>query len=427
MELSISGRFLSWRVAAATAAAAVAAGYYCRQITEEHWYTIKYAFWKLGIWWPLAPQKWPLDAWLEQIAEDAIDPDMEIIDAHHHLWDLQSEPKEWLPGSVDYWNFWYSTVTPEKTMQAVRDAFLANGGQSFFDSFGWPPKQPFYQPYTYKDLLLDIRNRDRAKQSHNVVKTVYVESGWTDKLLEVRAAAQVHRKCPNVCNGITASANLAHLDVDKTLAALAQEPLVSTIRHSLAWTSDPGISGAGSPANFAADPDFRRGFALLQKYSLNYEVWMFHEQLSDIVELAKAFPEQIIIVDHVAEPLGIQSYSRESTFPVWQRGVMELARASPHVYMKLSGLGMIRTGFRHHELPVPPSSAQLAEEWGPYFRVVLEAFGVERCLFASNFPVDKVSSDYTVMWNAFKLIVKDFSAEDKRLLFSENARKIYRL
>ncbi|CAE8635118.1 unnamed protein product [Polarella glacialis] len=117
----------------------------------------------------------------------------------------------------------------------------------------------------------------------------------------------------------------------------------------------------------------------------------------------------------------------QATFPKWEKGIRELAAASPNVHCKLSGLAMCSTGFRFDERPVPPSSQELAAAWAPYFRVCLEAFGVERCLFASNFPVDKVSCDYTVLWNAFKLIVKDSSDADKRRLFHSNAKALYRM
>lgn len=378
---------------------------------------------------------WPMDAWVNKRCEEAIDPDMEIIDAHHHLWDPRIQPKGW---GIPQWQIqgFYQYTSPRDIVEMTKQDHIRRGKTAVLNSFGWR-QLPFMQPYMGPEFRLDIRNRDRNKLGHNIVKTVYLECGWTDEdviqelrpIGEAEMVESVSADYPTLCNGMVAYANLSHPEVEKTLQGLSEHKIVKGIRHALAWTSDKGIEGAGEDIkeDTASQPDFRKGFALLEKYGFSYDVWAFHEQLEQLTKLAKAFPNQVIILDHVGEPLGISTYTREKTWPKWKKGIEELAQASKNVNVKLSGLGMCRTGFRHDELDKPPTSEVLAKDWGPYFKVVIDAFGVERCMFASNFPVDKASTDYTIMWNAFKLIVKDYTKEEKRLLFYENAERIYRL
>mmetsp|Transcript_24407 Transcript_24407/g.66628 ORF Transcript_24407/g.66628 Transcript_24407/m.66628 type:complete len:431 (-) Transcript_24407:78-1370(-) len=381
---------------------------------------------------------WPIEPWLDKHREEAIDPDFEIIDPHHHLWDPRFHPKGWgIP--LEMIQMWYFSTKPGEINKKTMESMARDAPAALSSFVGRSRRQaPFSQPYMGAEFEFDIRNRDCGKRGHNVVQTVYLQCGWDDTnveealrpLGEVRMVEKVHADFPKLCGAVVAEANLLLPDVEKTLKGLKEVQTVRGIRHSLAWSSDPEIAGAGEKMaknGTAKDPGFRRGFELLEKYDLSYDVWMFHEQLEDLADLAKAFPNTTIILDHVAEPLGIGSYTRESTFPVWEKGMRELAKASQNVNVKLSGLAMCRTGFHWDDRPTPPSSAELAEAWAPYFRVVLDAFGVSRCMFASNFPVDRVSCDYTVLWNAYKLIVKDYSQEDKQALFYGNAKRVYRL
>mmetsp|Transcript_30858 Transcript_30858/g.70132 ORF Transcript_30858/g.70132 Transcript_30858/m.70132 type:complete len:434 (-) Transcript_30858:38-1339(-) len=379
--------------------------------------------------------KWPLDEWVDLRREEAIDPDMEIIDPHHHLWDPRYHPKGW-PIPLEHIQMWFAMTPVKELNKQALDGMLQDSVAAVDSFVGRSRRQaPFTQPYMGEELSLDIRNRDCGKRGHNIVKTVYLECGWDDKnveeplrpLGEVAMVAKVHEEFPKLCNGMVAYAKLDHPEVETTLKGLKENPLVRGIRHSLSWTADKGIAGAGVEKDAAMTPEFRKGFALLEKYGLSYDVWMFHEQLGNVTDLVRSFPNTTVIIDHVAEPLGISTYDRETTFPIWEKGMRELAKASKNVYVKLSGLSMCRTGFHFDDRAVPPSSEELAKAWGKYFKVVLDAFGVDRCMFASNFPVDKVSTDYTVLFNSFKLIVKDYSEADKRALFYENAKRVYRL
>ena len=148
----------------------------------------------------------------------------------------------------------------------------------------------------------------------------------------------------------------------------------------------------------------------------------------DLADLAEAFPTTTIILNHVGGPLGIGPYTnkREEVFTDWKRGIARLSTC-PNVFVKLGGLGMRICGFRWQERETPPGSIELAEAMKPYYLYCIEHFGVNRCMFESNFPVDKFSYSYNVLWNALKRITKDFKAEDKVALFYNNAVKIYRL
>ena len=148
----------------------------------------------------------------------------------------------------------------------------------------------------------------------------------------------------------------------------------------------------------------------------------------ELIKLAEAFPETQIILDHIGGPLGIGPYGvkRGEVFEVWKKGIVVLATC-PNVMIKLGGLGMPLFGFGWHKRPAPPNSEELAKSMEPYFNSCIEKFGVNRCMFESNFPVDRLSYSYTIVWNAFKRVAKNFSPSEKAALFHDTAVKAYRL
>ena len=176
------------------------------------------------------------------------------------------------------------------------------------------------------------------------------------------------------------------------------------------------------------DTHFREGFACLQQYGLSFDAWQYHTQLMELADLASAFSDTTIIVNHTGGPLGIGRYGgkRQEVFQEWKQGMMELA-SCPNVVVKLGGLGMPRCGFDWHERAKPPDSTELGEAMAPYFRFCIESFGAERCMFESNFPVDKISYSYTVLWNAFKRISEGCSPKERAALFHDTAVRVYRL
>jgi predicted TIM-barrel fold metal-dependent hydrolase len=203
------------------------------------------------------------------------------------------------------------------------------------------------------------------------------------------------------------------------------------IRYGVSWDASEAISKYTSrvvPPRLARDTKFREGFAQLARLGLSFESWQYHPQLSDAIDLARAFPDTTIILNHVGGVLGVGPYAghREEIRAAWRKDIGELAKC-PNVNVKLGGIGMTSFGFDFHERDVPPSSEELAAAWRQYVEPCIEAFGPGRCMFESNFPPDKQSCGYTELWNAFKRITAGASMTDKKSLYSGTAARVYRL
>jgi predicted TIM-barrel fold metal-dependent hydrolase len=341
--------------------------------------------------------------------EAILEPDLPIVDPHHHLWDRPAAMTAALP----------------------------------------PPRHGFEQVtrrvprYLLDQLLADVGS------GHNVRATVYMQCGSmyradgpaamrpvgeTEFVNGIAAMTASGRYGPvRACAGIVGHADL-------TLGDAAAEVLEAHIaagggrfrgvRHSASWDQDPNVLGplAGGSPGLYRSARFREGFARLAPLGLSFDAWMLEPQLGDLVDLATAFPDTQIVLDHVGTPLGIASYAgrREERFPIWRENIRALARL-PRVSVKLGGLAMAFCGFPSFLSSPPAPSTQLAEEWKPYVEACIEAFGVERCMFESNFPVDLGSCDYDVLWNAFKHIAAGYSRDEKTALFSGTASRVYRL
>ena len=333
-----------------------------------------------------------LAAWLaRRPAEAALEPELPIIDPHHHLWHTPHRGKYFLP-----------------------------------------------------ELLADIGG------GHNIVSTVFLECQAMYRAtgpVEMRPVGEVE-----FVNGIAAmsasggygpcrvaEAIIGHADL--TLGARVREVLEAEIavaggrfrgiRHGVAWDPNASVQNFVSrivAPNQAGDPVFRQGFAELAKLGLSFESWQYHPQLPDAIGLARAFPDTTIILNHVGGVLGVGPYAgkRAEILAAWRRDISELAKC-PNVNVKLGGLGMTSFGFGFHELDAPPPSAELAEAWRPYVEHCIEAFGPGRCMFESNFPPDKQSCGYTELWNAFKRISAGASAAEKTALYSGTAARVYKM
>jgi predicted TIM-barrel fold metal-dependent hydrolase len=202
------------------------------------------------------------------------------------------------------------------------------------------------------------------------------------------------------------------------------------IRNGSTWSDDPILKTftAGGPKGLLLDNNVREGFAALAPLGLAFDGWMFQTQLDDLVDLARAFPQTTIVLNHVGGPVAIGAYAgkREEAFTEWRDRIRKIA-ALPNTYVKLGGLGMKMIGFTFYENPDPPSSQDLEKAWRPYIETCIEAFGPQRSMFESNFPVDKGACSYQVLWNTFKRIAAGYSADEKTALFSGTATKAYRL
>jgi predicted TIM-barrel fold metal-dependent hydrolase len=332
----------------------------------------------------------PDAAWLaRQPAEPILEPDLPIVDAHHHLWD---RPKH---------------------------------------------------RYMLEELLADTGS------GHRVVATVFVDcrafyrAGGPEALRplgETEFANGVAAMGASGVYGSTLACAAIVSHVDLLLGAAAREPLEAHIsagngrfrgiRHAGGWVDTPQIhnSHTNPPQGLYAMPAFRQGFAQLAPLGLSFEAWQFHTQLGEVTDLARAFPDTSIILNHVGGPLGVGPFAgrADAVFADWKRGMTELARC-PNVTVKLGGLGMRIGMFDHHARETPPSSQQIADAWRPWIDTTIELFGPQRCLFESNFPVDKMSTGYATLWNAFKRLAAGASAEDKTALFSGTASRVYRI
>ena len=327
--------------------------------------------------------------WLARRKEPILEPELPIIDPHHHLWDRE----------------------------------------------GWR--------YLLDDLLADTNS------GHNILATVFVQAramlrkdgpvemqpvGETEFVNGVAAMGASGGYGPTrVCEGIVGHVNLQ-------IGAEAKDVLQAHIRaggdrfrgirHITAWDPDPAIMNPAytPPRDILFRDDFRAGFAQLAPRGLTFEAWCYHRQIPDVTALARAFPDTTIILDHFGGPVGIGSYAgkHREVHDEWRGSIRELARC-PNVMAKLGGLAMEVNGYGWHEQPRPPSSQKLADATRPYYEFTIEQFGVDRCMFESNFPVDAVSCSYTVLWNSFKHLTAGYSAAEKAKLFHDTATRVYRL
>jgi len=315
------------------------------------------------------------------------------------------------------------------------------------------PQRPICDPHHHlwdhpgRRYLIDELLADTGS-GHNVVATVFVECmsmyrasgppemrpvGETEFVNGVAAmSASGGFGATRVASGIVSFADLALGDrvgavLDRHLAA---SPRFRGIRHAAGWDASDQIrnSHTNPPPGLYADPRFRRGFAELAPRGLSFDAWLYHPQLPELTDLAKAFPDTTIILDHFGGPLGIGPYAgrRAEVFAAWKGAIRALADC-PNVVVKLGGLVMPLNGFGFHKREQPIGSIELAEATRDWYRHTIECFGVERCMFESNFPVDKISASYRVLWNSFKRIAAGFSAAERSALFHDTAVRVYRL
>ncbi|WP_101674202.1 amidohydrolase family protein [Alloalcanivorax mobilis] len=325
----------------------------------------------------------PDTAWLARHREPVLEPERAIIDPHHHLW---GPPRPvYLGGEIE---------TDLNSGHNVRATVFVECSEGYYAS------------------------GDEALRP--VGETVFA-----------RGFAEASRG--RVCAGIVGHADLRQgAAVETVLQAHieAGKGYFRGIRQSSVWDPDPAIRTTRRvvPPQLLLDPEFRQGFARLAPLGLSFDCWCYFHQIDDLIDLARAFPDTVIVLDHVGGVLGIGDYAGRSkdVFQHW-RGSIETLAGCPNVRIKLGGLGMHSCGFAFSERSAPPDSQTLAELWRPYIQVCVEAFGAERAMFESNFPVDQVSCSYGVLWNAFKRLAADASESEKRALFHDTAERTYRL
>lgn len=326
--------------------------------------------------------------WLAQHDDEPVLlPDLPIVDAHHHLW-----------------------VRP-------------------------------HERYLLDEFRADLND------GHRIVATVHVQCGShyrTDAMARMApvgetefASALAQRAVAEgdhtqVCAGIVGYADLRDEAVEEVLLAhtAVDARRFKGIRQATAWDVDPRLVNPlmQTAQGLYADPAFLRGFARIAPLGLSFDAWALHPQLPEVVALARAFPDTTIVVNHIGAPLGEGRFAgrHAEVRPVWLAHIQALA-ACPNVVMKLGGLGLPIMGMGFHHGANPMGADALAHAMRPLIEPCIEHFGAERCMFESNFPVDRIAYRYRTCWNAFKRLARGWSESDLASLFHETAVRIYRL
>jgi L-fuconolactonase len=330
----------------------------------------------------------PEPSWLALHVEDVLCPELPIIDPHHHLW--------------------------------IEDG----------------------KPYLGLEIMEDL------KSGHRIESTVFVQAhygyrsdlppelapvGETEKVRAISASCHEVGCRTRVAEGIVAFADLTlGSNVEHVIAAhaIAADGALRGVRHGVSRDSNfpDGIVVRPAPAGLLKHDRYREGLRVLQQFGLSYDAMLYHEQISELSDLAMAMPDLPIILDHMGTMLGVGPYetTRNETFAQWRHDMAELAR-SENVTVKIGGMGMIICGARWHERARPPSSDELAADWRSQVETCIELFGAERCMFESNFPVDKAMYSYRTLWNAFKRLTSGASINEREALFAGTAARTYRI
>ncbi len=326
------------------------------------------------------------DEWLNQVREEPIDPAREIVDPHHHLW-----PQEAMHYNLE--ELWADTGAGHNVVQTV---FLECGASYLEDG----PEH--LRPVGETRFVADAA----ARSSEDAGKAIIA--------------------------GIIAHADLTRPDLDEILDAHedAGNGLFRGIRHAGARDPKPEvlrIPGRAAERQYENEA-FRAGVARLGERGLTYDTWHYHHQNPAFRDLAASVPGTTMILDHFGTPLGVGDYAgkREEIFEQWKDDIAAIAECR-NVIAKLGGLAMPDNGFGWHERDTPPGSDEFVEAQARYYQHTIKCFGADRCMFESNFPVDRLSIGYTVLWNGLKKIAADYSEDEQAAMFSGTARRIYRL
>ena len=336
-----------------------------------------------------------IPGWIDRVQEEILEPDLPIIDPHHHLW------------------------------------------------HGPEQKESDNNPYRY--LLEDLWNDTGS--GHNIKKTVFIDCGQeyyndgpdafkpvgeTEFVVEIAKQAQSNPANAQI-SGIIGHVDMMLGDSSREVLEAHNEKgegLFRGIRHSGGWDADEAVRNAHSEPtqHIYFEDKFQRGLEQLVDLNMVFDTWHYHNQIKDLTILAKALPSLQIVHDHFGGPLGIGPYEgrQKDIFGQWKDDILELSEC-PNVYSKLGGLAMPVNGWDWHKNDSPASSDELVEAHKEYYSHTISAFGVKRCMFESNFPVDKQSISYHVLWNAFKKMSLGFNDDEKNYLFYKTAKDFYSL
>jgi predicted TIM-barrel fold metal-dependent hydrolase len=327
--------------------------------------------------------------WLALRQEAPIDPDVPVVDAHHHLWDRHGS------------------------------RYLAH---ELLDDTGAGHRV---------EATVYVQCRSMLRQDGPAAMRPVGEVEFANGVAAMGASGIYGptRLCDAIVGGADLTLGDAVAPVLEAMMAVSGGRLRG-IRNPVAWHEDPAVrsSPAQPPRGLMREPAFQRGAAMLARYGLSLDVWAYHSQLDELYDLARAVPDVAVVIDHFGGPVGVGPYAGRQAHMLreWRDGMARLAML-PNTHVKLGGAGMPVFGFGFAQEETPPASGQLAAAWRPYFDICVELFGAHRCMFESNFPVDKGMFGYVVLWNAFKRLAAVCSADERADLLAGTARRIYRL
>jgi L-fuconolactonase len=327
--------------------------------------------------------------WLDQVREEIVDPERLIIDTHHHLWGENGA----LPYSLE--DLWADTGSGHRVEKTI---FMECGAE--YHSEGPEHLRPLGE-VEFVTEAAERTAKDPKGRSQIVALVSHIDLQRGDAIEEI---VHLHEeKSGGLFRGVR----------DAGASARKEDGLM------IAGNADIELYGR---------KEFRAGVKTLGKLGHSYDTWHYHYQLQDFIALAHAVPDTQMVLDHFGTPLGVGVYAdqREEIYKQWRKDVSELARCD-NVVAKLGGLAMPDNGFGWMGREKPPGSDEFVEAQRRYYLHMIDCFGTERCMFESNFPVDKMSISYPVLWNGLKKIVQDFSEDEKEALFSGTATRIYRL
>lgn len=326
------------------------------------------------------------ESWLAQVQEEAIEPTRRLIDPHHHF-------------------FVASTEFPHYTLASLRADTAAHRVEQTVYLQCWEGHRP-----------------DGPEEMKPVGETDWVH-GIAAEARQTPGATQI--------GAMIGTAELRGPHIRKVLDAhVAASPLFRGIRQIAAWDASDALFTLPDlkDANLYADADFRAGFKVLVDMGLVFDAYHYHPQTPQLTALARAFPAARIVLDHLGTPVMVGPYAGKQSEVVaqWRRDLVELARC-PNVCMKLGGLAMPWNGFGFETAARPPTSDDIVARQADYYHFAIETFGPTRCMFESNFPVDKCGMSYTVLWNAFKKMAARYSEADRDAMFYGTAAQFYGL
>jgi L-fuconolactonase len=338
------------------------------------------------------------------------DRSVSIVDCHHHMWFVREE---------------------EVRAFQTQDTLAARALASVYRR---------YPRYMLDEFLLDL------DCEHDIVATVYSNARTMYRLggppsmrsvgevefangIAAMAASGLFGKA-KVCAGIVGGVDLAlgH-KVEPVLDAHMQAGgrRYKGVRFGTAYDDDRTILGDQLPGRLL-DPTFREGFSLLRPRDLSFDAWILEPQLPDLIDLARAFPDTQIVLDHLGSPVGVGRYAGErlERFALWRDNMRKLSECE-NVFVKIGGFGNPFWGFEPPQEMSADAPSWFAQEWKPYIETSIEAFSTKRCMFESNYPVDSGLCSYSDLWRAFKCAVSDLSINEQQDLFCRTAIRFYRL